>query len=559
MTLRRLALALLATGSVATTIAGCSSDSPSPSVDYLIDGAVTTYNANTVEGGRSGALMAWNRVLPGFSYLGPDGSNVADTDVGTVSEVLGDQQTLRYQFSDKAVFSDGKPMDCDDLVLAWAAQSGRFEGFTPATTAGYRDIESVDCDPGQKSATVTFAKGRDYRDWRGLFGAGTLLPAHQAAAAAGVPDVVAPIRNRNTGAVARIAKFWNTGWSLTPGSIDPARNPASKYPSSGPYKLESYSATDGLVLVANDKWWGDKPTEPRITVWPRGTDGAQRLSAGQIDVMDTGRGTYGSGSVNQTPSSSAPPVNGATEGRPTSTGVERLVMSTSGPLADPNVRRALAACLPRDQLAQTAGTAISNLHLLGAGDLVAATLNGEFGADAQRADVDKARALLKTAGRTAPVAVRIGYPGPDQRRAQTVSQIASSCAGAGFRIQDAAFTGSEPALEAVLTGSGDDFAASGAADPTRDSYALYAGDPANVGRYDDKGVADGIDELAVTSDGQTRTTRLRDLEKTLWDQMPSVPLFVSPREVQWRSGVGNVVAASGRNGAGWNMDRWELR
>ena len=69
-------------------------------------------------------------------------------------------------------------MDCDDLLLALAAMSGRFPGFTPATTAGYRDVRHVDCRAGAKTATVVFAAGRVYRDWLSLFGAGTLLPAH---------------------------------------------------------------------------------------------------------------------------------------------------------------------------------------------------------------------------------------------------------------------------------------------------------------------------------------------------------------------------------------------
>ena len=44
---------------------------------------------------------------------------------------------LTYQFTPDAAFSDGTPLDCDDLVLAWTAMSGRFPEFGAATTAGY--------------------------------------------------------------------------------------------------------------------------------------------------------------------------------------------------------------------------------------------------------------------------------------------------------------------------------------------------------------------------------------------------------------------------------------
>lgn len=57
---------------------------------------------------------------------------------------------LDYQISDDAVYSDGRPVTCDDLVLAWAAQSGRFPGFDAATQAGYVDIANIECTAGQK-------------------------------------------------------------------------------------------------------------------------------------------------------------------------------------------------------------------------------------------------------------------------------------------------------------------------------------------------------------------------------------------------------------------------
>ena len=41
------------------------------------------------------------------------------------SLVGGSPLVLDYQIADNAVYSDGKPVTCDDLVLAWAAQSGR--------------------------------------------------------------------------------------------------------------------------------------------------------------------------------------------------------------------------------------------------------------------------------------------------------------------------------------------------------------------------------------------------------------------------------------------------
>ena len=79
-------------------------------------------------------------MLTGFNYHGPDGQIVGDHDFGTISVVGRAPLVLDYEISANAVYSDGKPITCDDMVLAWASQSGRFPGFDAASRAGYSDI-----------------------------------------------------------------------------------------------------------------------------------------------------------------------------------------------------------------------------------------------------------------------------------------------------------------------------------------------------------------------------------------------------------------------------------
>ena len=122
--LRGIAAAVTVSLACALGVSSCS-DSAASEITYAVDGTLSTYNTNTVVGAASGGPQAFARVLTGFNYHGPDGQIVGDHDFGTIAVVGRAPLVLDYVISDKAVYSDGKPVTCDDLVLAWASQSGR--------------------------------------------------------------------------------------------------------------------------------------------------------------------------------------------------------------------------------------------------------------------------------------------------------------------------------------------------------------------------------------------------------------------------------------------------
>ena len=170
-------------------------------------------------GAASAGPQAFARVLTGFNYHGPDGQVVGDRDFGTISVVGRAPLVLDYQISDDAVYSDGKPITCDDMVLAWAAQSGRFPGFDAANRAGYGDVADVDCAPGQKKARVSFAQDRGFVDFGQLFAATSMMPSHVIADELGAGDggVTAALQAGDLPTIDRIAQLWNTTWNLSPG------------------------------------------------------------------------------------------------------------------------------------------------------------------------------------------------------------------------------------------------------------------------------------------------------------------------------------------------------
>ncbi|MGC0363906.1 peptide/nickel transport system substrate-binding protein [Rhodococcus sp. 27YEA15] len=563
-------LSLLAATSVAAgSLAACSQESEQiPSIGYAIDNTITTFNANTTAGSVSGALAALGRVLPGFTYTGPTGAPVADTDIGTAVEVPGDTLTVSYTLNPASVYSDGVPLSCDDLVLTWAASSGRFTAevdgvekplFDAASTVGYSDIDRIDCQPGAKDATVVFKPGRTFTEWRSLFGATALMPSHVVTERTGVPDVVAAVRSGDVDELTKVADFWNTGWTLLPGALD-----TSLLPSSGPYRIDSYTEDGGLVLVANERWWGNKPATDRIVVWPLGVD-LTDLTAHSIEVVDVASG--GVDNVGD--------IAGYTVERVPSRSVEQFVLGSDGVFEGEAARRAFASCVPRSSLFETFGvTAGAPTVGVGAGLIdsrltapdalvyrEAAATDGDRFVDA---DVGAAQSALADAG-LETMTIRIGYLAPDPVRAEIVTQVKQACAPAGISVEDAGREGFDPTslgrgdVDAVLAGTAGAAGAAGTAGMLDARAALRSDNGSNFGGYRNPRIDQIVDQLNTDPNTVAQLGLSVEAENILWRQMPTIPLFDQVRSVAVAEGMEAVVTNPTRSATGWNMDRWVLR
>jgi peptide/nickel transport system substrate-binding protein len=520
---------------------------PADAIDYAVDGTLVTYNTNTVAGAASAGPQAFARVLTGFNYHGPEGQVVGDRDFGTLSVVGRAPLVLDYQISDDAVYSDGKPVTCDDMVLAWAAQSGRFPGFDAASRAGYGDIASVDCATGQKKARVSFAQDRAFVDFGQLFAATSLMPSHVIADELGAGDgaVTAALQAGDLPTIARIAQLWNTTWNLTPG-LD-----LKHFPSSGPYKVSAVNGDGSVVLVANDKWWGARPVTGRITVWPRGADVQERVNGGEYDIVDIAAGSSGTLTL---------PGDFVRSDSP-SMGIEQLIFAPSGPLLDPAARRALALCTPRDLIAQNAGVPIANSRLNPtAEDSITAAESAAEGGQFSTSNPDAARNAI--GGR--PLNVRIGYQSPNARLAATVGTIAKACAPAGITVSDASSEGVGPQtlrdnqIDALLASTGGSAGSGSTGSSAMDAYDLYSGNGNNLSGYANELVDGVISALAVTADPKELARLLGEGAPVLWSDMPTLPLYRQQRTLLVSTKMTAVSSNPTRWGAGWNMDRWTL-
>ncbi|MGP0077412.1 ABC transporter substrate-binding protein [Mycobacterium sp.] len=529
------------------TVVACSGSAASQ-IDYVVDGPLVTYNTNTVAGAASAGAQAFARTLTGFGYHGPDGQVVADHDFGTVSVVGGAPLVLDYQIADNAVYSDGKPVTCDDLVLTWAGQSGRFPDFAAASQAGYVDIANVECLPGQKKARVSFIPDRSVVDYTQLFSATSMMPSHVIADRLNV-DVTAALLSNNGPLVQQIAKLWNTVWDLKPG-LKP--DEASKlFPSSGPYRIESIVDRGGVVLVANDRWWGPKAITKRITVWPQGPDIQDRVNSRSVDVVDVAAGSGGA---------LATPDNYDRSDYP-SAGIEQLIFAPQGPLAQPKARRAVALCAPRDAIAHDAGVPIANSRLDPATDDAVTAADGAAQAG-QFARADPAAARDALGG--APLAVRIGYQGPNARLAVTVGTITKSCAAAGIAVSSVTLDSSGPQalkdgkIDILLASTGGATGSGSTGSSAMDAYDLHSGNGNNLSGYSNPQVDGIITALAVSADPAERARLLGEAAPVLWGDMPTLPVYRQQRTLLMSKKMYAVSKNPTRWGAGWNMDRWAL-
>ncbi|WP_328355130.1 ABC transporter substrate-binding protein [Mycobacterium sp. NBC_00419] len=549
MVVRRRGAAALSAAAVvgvlaAGTLSACTG-SAAEQVNYAVDGMLISYNTNTVSGAASAGPQAFARVLTGFTIHGPDGQPLADHDFGSVAVVGRDPLVLDYQIADNAVYSDGKPVTCDDMVLAWAAQSGRFPAFAAASRAGYLDIDGIECRPGQKKARVSFAPGRAITDYMQLFTATSMMPSHVLDDELGL-SVTQVLQVGDPAAVDRVAQAWNTTWDLKPGMKGAD---LKKFPSSGPYKIDSVLPEGAVVLTANDRWWGAKPITKRVTVWPRGVDVQDRLNNGSFQVVDVATGSSGTLTTPDDYDRFEIP----------SGGIEQLIFAPVGPLAGPPARRAVALCTPRDLIALNAESPISTARLNPADDnaytgVEGTAAVGQFGA----ADPDAARAALNGQ----PLTVRVGYQAPNPRLAATVGAITKSCAAAGITVVDATSDTTGPqtlrdgGIDMLLASTGGASGSGSTGSSAMDAYTLFSGNGNNLPGYSNPQIDGIISALAVTTDLKEQARLLGDSSPILWGDMPTLPLYRQQRTVMASKKMYAVEGNPTKWGAGWNMDRW---
>lgn len=490
---------------------------------YQLVSDVHTTNAGTMEGASQLAQALSGRLYPGVFVPGPSGQMIPNTDLATTQVLPGNQRQVVYRLAEDAVFSDDTPVTCTDYLLAFRA--GKMPELFGSHMPLFAEVDRLECEPGSKEFTVVFAEGGGAR-WRGLFGAGTVVPAHAVARRAGIDpgELVEVLDSGDVAQLRPVAEAWRDGFNLD--QFDP-----NMQLSFGPYRIDSVGESGEVTLVANESYPGDAPRTPRLVVWPASADPQALRQEGELRVAEI---SVPNPDWLDLDAEDNPYDVASLPGELT----DSLTFAQAGEWAEKRNREAVAACVDQQAVAdassQASGVDVAahGVHLIAATDPLTRRF-GDITGPRMGVDVEAARPAEG-------MELRVGYAEDAPRHAAMVDAMRASCEQAGVRVVDA---GGNKTLRDVtrveVDDAGEEVVAEGSIDALLrpvDPYTEYAGP------------APRAQDLPA----------LREQERKAWEQLDTLPLAQQPRAFAVDRNVGNVVVYTGTAGVGWNMDRWQV-
>jgi peptide/nickel transport system substrate-binding protein len=493
----------------------------------------TGFNPNTSTDNSRGLQNVVENVFPSVFRTQPDLSVRLDRDLMESAELTGERpETVTYRIKPAATWSDGVPIGAEDFAYLWRQSRGADRRIDVATTAGYRDIRSVTGSRDGKTVTVVFA--RPFAEWRSLFF--DLLPAHY---------------------VSRRPGGWNTGLNRDPQQI----------PSAGPFRIAGYARGESLTLERNPRHWGPRAHLDRIVFrfLPDSTAQAEALRNGEVDVIDPRPQLDLVRTVQHLP--------GVRSQLRCGLSFEHLTFNLGNPiLADLAVRRAIALAMDRRQLLdRTVGQFSSGARVLGnriwlpgqaayqdhsdgygRGDVAAAVrllqqAGWVGGTDGVRAKGGRELRLRFSTMKEDSIRVQLGLLLQDQlRRAGIALEIRNSDVKELFG--DRLPHGNFDLVEFAWIGA--PFAVSG----SRDLYTTGGG--GNYGRFTDPAVDDLFQRATAELDPGRSAALANQIDRRLWEELPSIPLFQRPTFIAWRDTLRNVMDNHTVEGPLWNAGMW---
>jgi peptide/nickel transport system substrate-binding protein len=475
--------------------------------------------------------------------------------------------------ADGAVWSDGVPIDFDDVLLQWAAFSGTnpngtdadgnpVDAFDVASTNGFAQIAEPEGAAGDKSFTWVF--DTPYVDWEALLTT-TFAPAHIVAEQAGLSsadngaELVKALQDKDAAKIAAIGEFWSTGFDY---EVDlPTLPDTAILPSSGPYKVDNAEG-GSLTVVRNEAFWGTPAvTDTLIFKLVDDQEWVQAMVNGEIDAFDP---SNPSGDTIAQLDAAADTISYEVGEGYTFSHVD-FNSGPGGAMENPLVREAFELCVPRQELVDKyAKPVFEGAQVLNLREFLPAQAGYQdildqvpSAAKYENVDLEAAKAKLTEAGVTIPYDVQFTFAATSSLRADQVQVIKASCDQAGFNLipkpDEDVFT--TLALKdtswglAVFGWSGSGLVASG--------ESIYVSDGAqNYGRYSSPIVDDAWSKVVVSTDRESAEALKVPMEEELWANPYNAVLYANPDLSAFSSKLTGAGLNPTQTGSTWNAATW---
>jgi peptide/nickel transport system substrate-binding protein len=559
------------------------------SVTVAASESLFSYNPKTSYGNSIANSSIVSATNSQFSYYDNTPKLVTDDSFGSYRVISRDPLTVKYTIRDGVSWSDGTRVDAADLLLAWAANSGslntksfdaskyvdqetgKFTSAFPKNVVYFdgfsgNGLQLVTKTPtiGDGGRSLTLSYDKYFVDWQLVFGVG--LPAHVVASKAlGIDDhqkakdaLVSAITTKDRTALAKISRFWNTGFNFTNMPKDP-----ELVVSTGPYVMTNLVANDHATLTPNPHYVGDhRPRFEKVTVKfiSDPLAAVRALKAGEVDVIAPQSTDDVSKALSSTKDIT---VRGSFDGAYEHLDLQ-FAHGRSGVFSTPLVRQAFLLTVPRQQildrlvapLQKRARLRSSHVFLPGSdGYTQAIKANGS--AAYATVNVKGAKKLLVQAGVVDPQ-VCILFDPSNPRRVSEFGLIQKSAALAGFAVTDC----SSPDWRGLLGAPGAYDAALYALRPSTLAITGVAANfrstanATNHSYYANPKVDALIGELESSSDAAKQRELLTLLDTQIWADAYGVPLYQFPTITAFRSTVAGVSSSPLAPGILWNIWAW---
>ena len=507
------------------------------------------------------------QIMPQAFIVKPDLSVEYNKELFTdepTSETSGGGQTITYHIKPEAVWSDGEQITADDFKYSWQIQRSTdpADGGCAAllSTTGFDQVTNVEGSDNGKTVTVTLAK--PYADWKALWtGSNTpVFPAH-------LMDKGDPKAN---------CDLITAGWPIADGFPSDI--------SGGPWQLKKSNIDVGgqiAILTPNPKYWGDdKAKAAQLVIQGIGNDpttAVQGLKNGEINVIYPQPQLDLVGQVEDLKPNVESEINFGIN-------YEHLDFNTTyGPLSDVKVRQAFAMALDRQEIVdQTVGQFSSDAQVLN--NHVWLNTQDQYQDNApdqyKKKNTAAAKQLLESDGWALgadgiyakggqKLTFKIDTTANNPLREQTINvmipQLKAAGIEASFNANPDIFAGPDKPTSLVAGGFqvalfawvGSPFISG-----TPPIYESPAGAGAVQQNYSRTGTPQ-IDQLLTQWLGETSEDDVaktgNEIDKLLWDQMATLPLYQKPTFIAYSNTVKNVKDNPTQAGPLWNSSTWQVQ